>query len=254
MKLVDILARELKVWPEMPEGGTRLEQDINDAVIEGDGYGTVYLFMLSERADDQEGAHVSKAEWQAAVEALKAEQAAELKWPDGATHFTPRQTGNSNSVFWKVENGKAVTGWPYYGGEFHSPSTDIPEDKVWQYPDTIPRPTEPAVEWDGESRPPVGTVCEAQIPSNKYQWECCEIVWHHPDSDGSAAVVHGEGRLLSWSGNFRPIRTQEQIATEEREKAITDIAVIMGKDPDRPSIRERAAIIYDAGYRKQVEK
>jgi len=80
MKLVDILARELKVWPDMPEGGRRLEQDINNAVIEGDGFGTVDLFMLSERADDQRGAHVDRAQWQAAVDALKDSEPAKAEW------------------------------------------------------------------------------------------------------------------------------------------------------------------------------
>lgn len=71
MKLVDILARELKVWPEMQEGGNSLEQDLDNAVIEGSGCGTVDIFMLSERADDWEHANITRAEWQAAVDALK---------------------------------------------------------------------------------------------------------------------------------------------------------------------------------------
>jgi len=71
MKLVDILARELKEWPEMPEGGDSLEQDYNNGVIEGGGCGTCDLFMLSERADDQTFASVTRAQWQAAVDALK---------------------------------------------------------------------------------------------------------------------------------------------------------------------------------------
>jgi len=59
-------------------------------------------------------------------------------------------------------------------------------------------------------------------------------------------------RTVSGMQVFRPIRTPEQIEAEEREAAVTDIALIMGKDPERPSIREKAAITYDAGYRKQV--
>lgn len=96
----------------------------------------------------------------------------------------------------------------------------------------------PAV-WDGEGRPPVGTVCEAQIPSKQYAWERCEIVWHHPDSDGSAAVVHGDGKLLSWSGTFRPIRTPEQIAAEEREEARTFALNAMTGKPMNPETEEQ---------------
>lgn len=66
MKLVEILAKEMHEWPEMTEGGTRLEQDINNSVIEGDGCGTYDLFMLSQRADDySENPHITRAQWQA---------------------------------------------------------------------------------------------------------------------------------------------------------------------------------------------
>jgi len=66
MKLVELLAKEMREWPEMTEGGTRLEQDINNAVIEGDGCGTYDLFMLSQRADDySENPHITRAQWQA---------------------------------------------------------------------------------------------------------------------------------------------------------------------------------------------
>ncbi|MNP80660.1 hypothetical protein D3C76_1788220 [compost metagenome] len=57
-------------------------------------------------------------------------------------------------------------------------------------------------------------------------------------------------------GCFRPIRTPEQIAEEEREKAITQILHVM-LGHDQASIHEDtvqalcAKRIYDAGYRKQ---
>jgi hypothetical protein len=66
MKLVELLAKEMNEWPDMPEGGRRLEQDCNNAVIEGDGCGTVDIFMLSQKADDYaENPHVTRAQWQA---------------------------------------------------------------------------------------------------------------------------------------------------------------------------------------------
>lgn len=207
MKLLDILARELKAWPEDCEA---IEQDLRGTCLFKVG-GHAISTYVPDIADDAETSKVTRAEWQAAVEALKAEQAAELKWPDGATHFTPRQPGNSNSVFWKVENGKAVTGWPYYGGEFHSPSTDIPEDKVWQYPDTIPRPTEPAVEWDGAGFPPVGAEIEALlqgIGSTTYFWQRAKVVHGAlPESGGEILVFSLETTRPAWVDEFRPIRT-----------------------------------------------
>lgn len=48
------------------------------------------------------------------------------------------------------------------------------------------------------------------------------------------------------------VRTPEQIAEEEREKAIQEMCEDAGK-PDMPTrSREQAAMLYDAGWRKQV--
>lgn len=116
--------------------------------------------------------------------------------------------------------------------------------------------------WTGEGLPPVGTVCEHSTDENtdnseKGQWRQVEIVAHHQfhTTDYVCAIwVSGDEVSYSSEGeHFRPARTPEQIVADEREAAITDIALILGKDPKRPVIREKAAIIYDAGYRKQVE-
>lgn len=67
MKLVDILARELKVWPEL---GRKLCQGHKGHIYPADGGDT---YAITERSDDWELAEVSRDEWQAAVDALKAE-------------------------------------------------------------------------------------------------------------------------------------------------------------------------------------
>lgn len=107
--------------------------------------------------------------------------------------------------------------------------------------------------WTGEGMPPAGTVCEAMLPSAGHQWVEGLVVWHHPELEGSAAVIHGGGRLVGWSSAFRPIRTPEQIALEERERAINgmiaDTNILTGIMSDR---RIMAGQLYDAGYRKQV--
>lgn len=187
MKLVDILARELKVWPE---GECFAWQDFDRWVRFSDS--NRHDFFACSMAEDNiryqlygnPKSGVNRAEWQAAVDALNA----------------------------------------------------------------------PAV-WDGEGRPPVGTVCEAQIPSKLNRWERCEIVWHHPDSDGSAAVVHGDVKLLSWSSTFRAIRTPEQIAAEAEER-INAIVEMKGhlSFSDYKEVERHCANLYDAGYRKQVAK
>lgn len=200
MKLVDILARELADWPHSGDAVGQSSDNTLHLNERADHRGQLFGWTEEKftQAEYCNTAWVTRAEWQAAVEALKAEKAAEL------------------------------------------------------------RPTERAVEWDGVGLPPVGAEIEALlqgIGSTTYFWQRAKVVHVAlPESGGEILVFSLETTRPAWVDEFRPIRTQEQIATEEREKAITDIAVIMGKDPDRPSIRERAAIIYDAGYRKQVEK
>lgn len=79
MKLVDILALELKVWPE-PKS---LLSGSADYCCQSDnttevyfGYGRTPIF-LSRRAEDTEGVRVTRAEWQAAVDALNAPKVVE---------------------------------------------------------------------------------------------------------------------------------------------------------------------------------
>ena len=108
--------------------------------------------------------------------------------------------------------------------------------------------------WTGEGLPPVGTVCEAMLPSMNHQWAEAVVVWHHPEHEGSAVVVHGGGRLTGWSSAFRPIRTPEQIAAEERKQAISEM--VYGACECDPGDGTTTAfilcgLIYDAGYRKQ---
>lgn len=74
MKLVDILARELKVWPEpkTPLNGGK------DYCCQSDETTEVYFgfrrdsVRLSRRAENTIGVNVTRAEWQAAVDALNA--------------------------------------------------------------------------------------------------------------------------------------------------------------------------------------
>ena len=105
--------------------------------------------------------------------------------------------------------------------------------------------------WTGKGLPPVGMVCEAMLPSMNHQWAEAVVVWHHPEHEGSAVVVHGGGRLTGWSSAFRPIRTPEQIAAEEREKAVFEIAHILIDNRHDSAEYHQAGRIYDAGFRKQ---
>lgn len=111
--------------------------------------------------------------------------------------------------------------------------------------------------WTGKGLPPVGAVCEAcyTSPDEYYQAKVLahdegKAVYRWLDGPCAGDISESDNRILcKISGphpKFRPIRTPEQIAEEERRNAIDDIANMMG----RGTYDEDAARIYDAGYRK----
>jgi hypothetical protein len=110
-------------------------------------------------------------------------------------------------------------------------------------------------EWTGEGLPPVGTVCE--IRAHKLtNWDMAKIefafrnvvVWGwmgEPSMNGLCTAYAHEVE-------FRPVRTPEQIAEEERENAVLiamgDTRTLGISDNSKRILIER---LYDAGYRKQ---
>lgn len=198
MKLVDILARGLKDWPEDCEAVT---QDSDSYVVSvrncdadnlyfdhnaWSGQGGSYM-EIHELADDHKTSIVTRAEWQAAVDALNAPK---------------------------------------------------------------------VVEWGGVGLPPVGVDCEVE---NEVLggWDRAEKILAHSSINGKDVAVFQRGDLIAYafSGSFRPIRTAEQVAAEEREKAIDEMSGWSGKTEINPAT-ERVILerLYDAGYRKQVAK
>ncbi|WP_417786719.1 hypothetical protein [Stutzerimonas xanthomarina] len=114
--------------------------------------------------------------------------------------------------------------------------------------------------WSGEGLPPVGAVCEYQVGGGTW-YQCTVRYITKPISGDDVQVViecvHLFGEQVAVPGNeigqvtFRPIRTPEQIAAEEREKAIQqmieDTNILTGIMSDR---RIMAGQLYDAGYRR----
>ncbi|HBP2068922.1 TPA: hypothetical protein L5Y18_001697 [Pseudomonas aeruginosa] len=107
--------------------------------------------------------------------------------------------------------------------------------------------------WDGQGLPPVGTVCIVE-PHN--------TLWGFSSTSGHERKILAYHTDYVWLGNgdtplettridkvyFRPIRTPEQIAAEEREKAVGDMAMsIQGVPYQYPTLYA----LYDAGYRRQ---
>ena len=189
MKLVDILARELKVWPENCEcvwqvlsGRLAIDKD-RDRLTD-----STYTI-----ARDWHEARVTRAEWQAAVNALNAPK---------------------------------------------------------------------VVEWDGAGNPAMGSSIEYSIGDG---WYPCEVryVLNRDDCPGIALIAWcehlGKDQYLSNDRDhrFRPVRTAEQVAAEEREKAIADLYFTINWNEGRetwPFISNGRKADYekaiDAGYTK----
>ena len=195
MKLVDILARELKAWPEGLECLSQLKG--TGYIINGTGFDG-RAFDALQIADETlvAGAIVTRAEWQAAVDALNAPK---------------------------------------------------------------------AVEWDEDGLPPVGLdveVMQGGLPSVAFDWEACKILAINIGSDEKPQVITRDFRgdaAIYYPGidsvYFRPARTTEQVADEEREKAINEMVFgVCGCEPDGGNTTAFmiCGFIYDAGYRKQV--
>lgn len=113
--------------------------------------------------------------------------------------------------------------------------------------------------WTGEGLPPVGSgVCEYRGAHQWDEWTVVNIFasW----GKGSSAVVFvdfGDGwREERDPERFRPIRTPEQIAAEDRQKGIEELGNFLAATSTTPTpyLWESAQKIYDAGYRKQVSE
>lgn len=103
--------------------------------------------------------------------------------------------------------------------------------------------------WNGEGLPPVGVSCEVENESDG-GWDAVDEVLAHTEIKGaSVAVFKRDDRVFYSPANaFRPIRTPDQIAAEERERAINDIAAMW--EGQSGGWRDFFAALYDAGYRK----
>ena len=285
MKLVDILARELKVWPDSYDGGptAAVSQDRsgelntldfgaeNPNVGDYDGYcwkGSKWTLNggYYAVADDNDTSIVTRAEWQSAVDALKApkDKAMDIDWskaPKGATHFSPSDEDYLSC--WCKWVGSQLFGWLADGDSkwdrLHGQERD--KEKIR---DMIARPT--YEEWNGEGLPPVGMVCEFKIPeefdgvspwrSELRNGHRVEIIHHYDTGINKCAVFKFKvafGHLVEQAAAdcFRPIRTPEQIAAEEREAEINRM-VATAKMLDKGWARKVCASLYDAGYRKQA--
>ena len=107
--------------------------------------------------------------------------------------------------------------------------------------------------WNGEGLPPVGTVCE-YTSNGGLNWRETSVLF----IDEQVVLLSGYTlyKLVDPDIAFRPIRTPEQIAADERSKAIEQMvygAVGCERDGQNTKAFLICGFLYDAGYRKQVE-
>lgn len=189
MKLVDILARELKAWPEGVDSVWQSSCD-NEIYFDAD----VAPFYTSLNAEDSgtQGAVITQAQWQAAVDALNAPK---------------------------------------------------------------------VVEWDEVGLPPVGLDVEIKrgnctwIDGDEWQIGKTATVMasflNSRDIEMASVQFPGGHCECILARCLSPIRTAEQVAAEEREKAIKEM-MMHGVDAGDSTIEYSCAALYDAGYRKEA--
>lgn len=187
----------------------------------------------------------------------------EIDWskaPEGATHKYP------GGCWYKVDI-KEIFVW--IGGRWAGPCSRKKYEDDGSLSKMIAR--NPEVQWSGEGLPPVGVVCEFHggegdpqdpwHPSLKDGAEVTVIAHYNNMGTDVAVFTFLDSRELVYGMQvdqaddscFRPIRTQEQIAAEEREKAVSEMAIIAlagGNDVIPKIWLDR---LHEAGYRKQVQ-
>ncbi|ENC9774982.1 TPA: hypothetical protein NIG64_005185 [Pseudomonas aeruginosa] len=175
------------------------------------------------------------------------------KAPEGATHWEPSSYEFAEG--WMRKDGD---GWSYWieGREVWVRGVitcDVSPEREATFE---PRPQET---WNGQGLPPVGTVCEHYGTADDLAWLEVEVIGHgNVDGRNVAFFRYGTGSprftvSYSTANNFRPIRTPEQIAAEERSKECDRIFVILSSVEREGNRSDMAEALYDAGYRRQEE-
>lgn len=174
------------------------------------------------------------------------------KAPAEATHYGPKREDNDmwSAVFWKVVNDVGIKAW-----QVDNETGDLNQysNPTWYSEELhrlIPRPAE----WIGEDLPPAGTVCE--VTARYVNGGDLVKVVAHDDGEAVGRYLSGEliGSYTSFVvGELVPIRTPEQNAAYDREKAI-DAMLNEANERAFMTHRELCAALYDLDYRKREPK
>lgn len=264
MKLVDILARDLKIWPE---GISAITQGLNTGMLRDENFdeikGAGYLKIAEDSGfhrsiSTPNAAIITRAQWQAAVDALKTkkEKIMAIDWSKAPKDFPLWLEGTNEDHCkhsgWYRERGAVYEGAA--GGQW----------RAWREGQffTVHRKPESDA-WTGEGLPPVGATVE--IHRGKWNIRIDSECFLGIPVTVAAAFKMGSGtEMIAVDGGpsigcevfraecARPIRTPEHIAAEVRSKACDAIyGVLTGPAVERKgNTSDMAEALYDAGYRK----
>lgn len=161
------------------------------------------------------------------------------KAPEGATHWEMERE-DVNESWMKLEFGQ----W-YYWGEAKGGFLwmDAGKEAGARLSGMIKRPEYPLC----VGLPNAGAECEVTTDGGN-NWRKTSILF----SDDCMILLEDYCLLRSADPcvYFRPIRTPEQIAADERSKAIDEMVKALGMDDPGTAEYIRCGLIYDAGYRK----
>ncbi|HFH3466250.1 hypothetical protein [Pseudomonas aeruginosa] len=165
------------------------------------------------------------------------------KAPEGATHWEPR--GSLYHEGWMKKVGNK---WSYWaeGRKAWISGTSACNVSAEREEAFEARPQE---DWDGQGLPPVGAKCLTD--RNDFLREVT-ILCHGKTRTFVFDHVSQEEICLALKDRvFLPIRTPEQIAAEEREKAINQMISDAGYVDPKIGTFVAMGNLYDAGYRRQ---
>ncbi|HGN1450916.1 TPA: hypothetical protein ACKRP6_005227 [Pseudomonas aeruginosa] len=158
------------------------------------------------------------------------------KAPEGTTHYHIAEDINP----WRKIEGTVA--YEHYSGKWLRVNS-FNEGCMPGYYVPIPQET-----WDGQGLPPVGLMVEWKAGLD-HDWQRVTVL-AYANSDAWFQPEDGPSFIVGNPANFRRIRTPEQIAAEEREKAVGDMAMsIQGVPYQYPTLYA----LFDAGYRRQEE-
>ncbi len=168
------------------------------------------------------------------------------KAPEGATHWEP--TGPEFNEGWMKKEGN---GWFFWGlGAEWKYGGDVSAEREATFE------ARPQEAWDGQGLPPVGAKCLTD--RNDFIREVTILCHGKTKTFVFDHVSQEEICLVLKDRVFLHIRTPEQIAAEEREKAVQEMLALdeYPHGQDRGGMMSRAdfcRVLYDAGYRRQEE-